>query len=61
METLGINAHALRHTFITNLVRAGAGISIIQVLSRHASADMILRYCKPREDDLESVLDKMAL
>jgi len=59
MATLGINAHALRHTFITNLVRSGADISIVQALSRHASADMILRYSKPTEDDLENALEKV--
>lgn len=59
MATLGINAHALRHTFITNLVRSGADISIVQALRRHASADMILRYSKATEDDLENALEKV--
>jgi integrase/recombinase XerC/integrase/recombinase XerD len=60
MERLGVSAHALRHTFITNLIRAGVDISVVQTLSRHASADMVLRYSKPREKDLEGALEKIA-
>ncbi|OLN32461.1 tyrosine-type recombinase/integrase [Desulfosporosinus metallidurans] len=59
MEQLGINAHALRHTFITQLVRSGVDISIVQALSRHASADMILRYSKPAKEDLEETVNHL--
>lgn len=59
MAQLGINAHALRHTFITQLVRSGVDISIVQALSRHASADMILRYSKPAKEDLEETVNQI--
>ncbi len=51
LEQNNIHAHQLRHTFITGLVRANHDISIIQSLSGHSSADMILRYSKPTEED----------
>ncbi|PZE20302.1 tyrosine-type recombinase/integrase [Paenibacillus xerothermodurans] len=51
LEQHDIHAHQLRHTFITGLVRANQDISVIQSLSGHSSADMILRYSKPTEDD----------
>ncbi|PEU81505.1 integrase [Bacillus anthracis] len=46
----GFNVHQLRHTFITDLVRAGHDISVIQSLTGHSSADMILRYSAPSEE-----------
>lgn len=57
MEKLGI--HALRHTFITQLVRSGVDLSIVQVLSRHASADMILRYSKSSKEELEATVNHL--
>lgn len=50
MEKNGHNAHQTRHSFITGLVRAGEDISVIQ-RSGHRSADMILRYSMPSEED----------
>ncbi|WP_248549344.1 tyrosine-type recombinase/integrase [Paenibacillus odorifer] len=51
LEQHDLHAHQLRHTFITGLVRANQDIAIIQSLSGHSSADMILRYSKPTEED----------
>lgn len=39
----GVHPHQLRHTFITGLVRAGNDIAVVQSLSGHTSADMVLR------------------
>ncbi|WP_419872922.1 site-specific integrase [Candidatus Pristimantibacillus sp. PTI5] len=47
MEKNGHNVHQSRHSFITWLVRAGEDISVIQSLSGHSSADMILSYSMP--------------
>lgn len=58
MEQLDINAHALRHTFITQLVRSGVDISVVQALSRHASVNMILRYSRPTEEELEEAVEQ---
>lgn len=51
MEKHGHNVHQTRHSFITGLVRAGEDISLIQALSGHTSADMVLRYSQPTEED----------
>jgi integrase/recombinase XerC/integrase/recombinase XerD len=46
-----VHPHQLRHTFITGLVRAGNDIAVVQSLSGHTSADMVLRYSQPTEED----------
>ena len=55
----GVHPHQLRHTFITGLVRANEDISVIQSLSGHSSADMILRYSQPTEEDKQRAVDNM--
>jgi integrase/recombinase XerC/integrase/recombinase XerD len=57
MEKNGHNAHQTRHSFITWLVRSGEDISVIQSLSGHSSADMILRYSMPSEEDKQKAVD----
>lgn len=59
IETHGFNVHALRHTFITSLVRNGQDISVIQSLSGHTSADMILRYSAPTTEDKQNAVENM--
>jgi integrase/recombinase XerC/integrase/recombinase XerD len=59
LEQEGFHAHQLRHTFITSLVRANEDISVIQSLSGHSSADMILRYSKPTDEDKQSAVEKL--
>lgn len=59
LEKNGFNVHALRHTFITGLVRSGQDISIIQSLSGHSSADMILRYSAPTSEDKENAVESI--
>lgn len=58
-ENLGINVHRFRHTFITGLVRSKEDISTIQSLSGHKSADMILRYSKPTEEDKHQAVERL--
>jgi integrase len=41
------------------LVRAGEDISVIQSLSGHSSADMILRYSMPSEEDKQKEVDNI--
>lgn len=59
LEQHDLHAHQLRHTFITELVRANQDISIIQSLSGHSSADMILRYSKPTEEDKMRAISRL--
>jgi integrase/recombinase XerD len=58
-EQYGFNVHQARHTFVTGLVRSGEDISVIQSLSGHASADMVLRYSMPTQEDRESAVEKL--
>lgn len=53
----GVHPHQLRHTFITGLVRANEDITVIQTLSGHSSADMILRYSQPTEEDRQQAVE----
>lgn len=59
IEKQGFNVHALRHTFITGLVRSGQDISVIQSLSGHSSADMILRYSAPTPEDKQIAVEEI--
>lgn len=59
LERQGFHAHQLRHTFITGLVRAGEDISVVQSLSGHSSADMVLRYSMPNEEDRQRAVDNL--
>lgn len=56
-EKKGINVHALRHTFITHLIRNGTDSSIVQSLSGHSSAEMLFRYSVPTEEDQLQALE----
>ncbi|MNN14287.1 Tyrosine recombinase XerC [compost metagenome] len=59
LEQHNLHAHQLRHTFITALVRENQDIAIIQSLSGHSSADMILRYSKPTEEDKLRAIERL--
>jgi len=59
VEQQGFNFHALRHTFITELVRSGVDISIIQSMTGHSSADMLLRYSMPSEEDKRMTVERL--
>ena len=60
-EKYDINVHALRHTFITKLVRNGEDFSVVQALSGHANADMVMRYAAPNEEDKVDAVTKLWL
>ena len=56
VENHGFNAHKLRHTFITRLVREGTDFSLIKSLSGHESMDMVARYSKASQEDKENAI-----
>lgn len=60
-EKYGVNVHSLRHTFITKLVRNGEDFSLVQSLSGHTTADMVMRYSVPSEEDKEEAVSRMWL
>jgi integrase/recombinase XerD len=55
----GVHPHALRHTFITDLVRKGIDLTTVQALSGHASFDMVARYSKPSEEDKQAAVERL--
>lgn len=59
LEKMGHHPHELRHTFITGLVRANQDISVIQSLTGHTTADMVLRYSRPTEEDMERAVEQL--
>ncbi|HOW73061.1 MAG TPA: tyrosine-type recombinase/integrase [Phycisphaerae bacterium] len=50
-----ITCHSLRHTFCTNLLRAGANLKSIAELAGHASMDTTAKYTRVDISDLASV------
>jgi integrase len=53
-------AHSLRHTALTNVLRATGNIRMAQQLAGHASLSSTLVYAHVLEDDLRSALDTMS-
>jgi site-specific recombinase XerD len=52
----GLSAHVLRHTFTTNLIRAGQDLVLVAELTGHARLETIRRYSLPTEEDKERAL-----
>ncbi|MEK6677035.1 MAG: site-specific integrase, partial [Planctomycetota bacterium] len=52
--------HALRHTYITRLVRSGASVKVCQDLARHSTPMLTIgRYAHTRLHDLTHALDSL--
>lgn len=60
LKKYGIHPHMLRHTFITDLVRNN-DLVVAQFLSGHSSTDMLARYSKPTQDDMQEAVEKLYL
>lgn len=54
----GTHPHALRHTFVRSLVKAGDDLSTVADLAGHADINMIRRYSKPSEAQKAVAIDK---
>lgn len=48
--------HALRHSFVTYLLRANVTLEVVSKLANHSSADITLRYCRLADDPLGAKL-----
>lgn len=56
-----LSAHTLRHSCITNLMRAGADLGIIAQIAGHKKLETTKRYTLPTQSDLESAVEKVSL
>lgn len=52
--------HCLRHTFCTELARAGVPVHVIKELAGHAKIETTLRYMHTNENDMRSAIDTLA-
>jgi len=51
--------HSLRHHFITELVRRGAGLEAVRMLAGHSKLEMTQRYAHATGDDLKAAIGKL--
>lgn len=51
--------HSLRHYFISQLVRRGAGLEAVRVLAGHSKLEMTQRYAHANAADLRSAMEKL--
>jgi integrase len=52
--------HSLRHFFISELVRRGAGLEAVRLLAGHSKLEMTQRYAHANGADLRSAMEKLA-
>lgn len=55
-----LSAHVLRHTFVTNLVRAGHDVVLVAELAGHRRLDTTRRYSLPSAADREAAVESLA-
>ena len=51
--------HALRHYFISELMRGGASAEAVRVLAGHSTLEMTQRYAHVVTADLRSAIDRL--
>ncbi len=56
---LEVSAHALRHTCLTNLVRAGEDLVMVAEIAGHRRLDTTRRYSLPSEADRQAAMDRL--
>jgi site-specific recombinase XerD len=56
-----VTPHVLRHTFATDLTRAGTDLVTVAELLGHASLDSTRIYTLPTEDDLDHAIDRLTV
>lgn len=48
--------HALRHSFVTYLLRAGVKLEVVSKLANHSNVNITMRYLKIADDPIEALL-----
>jgi len=53
-----VDFHALRHSYVTHLVRAGLSVAVVQRLARHSTPTLTLaRYTHVEEEEISKALE----
>lgn len=55
----GVSAHTLRHTCLTNLVRAGNDMVMVAQIGGHRKLETTMRYSLPTKFDQETAMEKI--
>ncbi len=55
----GVSAHTLRHTCLTNLVRAGNDMVMVAQIGGHKKLETTMRYSLPTKFDQEAAMEKI--
>ena len=55
---LALSPHALRHTYVTRLVRRGVDLPTVAELAGHRRLETTRRYSRPSADDRQAAVDK---
>ncbi|MDX2105604.1 MAG: tyrosine-type recombinase/integrase [Candidatus Melainabacteria bacterium] len=55
----GVSAHTLRHTCLTNLVRAGNDMVMVAQIGGHKKLETTMRYSLPTRFDQEAAMEKI--
>ena len=58
---LGLSAHVLRHTCVTNLVRGGNDIVLVAELAGHQRLETTRRYSLPSAADRQAAMDRLEI
>ena len=58
---LDLSAHVLRHTCVTNLVRAGNDLVLVAELAGHRRLETTRRYSLPSEADRQAAMEALEL
>jgi integrase len=56
MDPTQVTPHVMRHTAITNLVKAGVDIPTIQKISAHKTVAMVLRYTHVHDEHIDTAI-----
>jgi site-specific recombinase XerD len=58
---LGLSAHVLRHTCLTNLVRQGEDLVMVSEIAGHAKLETTRRYTLPSTADRQAAMERMEI
>jgi len=58
---LDLSPHALRHTYVTRLVRRGVDLATVAELAGHRRLETTRRYARPSDEDRQAAVEALAV